>query len=1180
MTSGFSNTHVFSFDKYPELYLKAKEMLRIKKGVKIEIVEDKTMRRPAYSISSNLAFPHLYANGEMSPLDFSDYKLSRYLLKKQTLFAHQMCDGKFRYHYTADDIHLAHSFARLTEQTVNASVGYYLSQHPQAAHLPIDNVINAFKQGVNERGLLDSHLPDLTAIMAQIPNSREGWYSQRLGIETMSRDMGEPNLFLMLNMDPRAWPDVRRLLYELEHGVEAVIPNDYFIKNAEEFTEVMNKFAPQVEIYLYRKAKIMLKAFLTDICGIPEVESSGDWTQQDKTDACWYWYRVEWTQYRVCHYHAIVRLPRVLDTGLLGRMIQNARVVRQEMKCGNIKPAMKEEAWRIIEIGLLATRYVTLFADSIAMASFYTEHLDSDSHQPEKVIELEQHRRDFQSNYVQGNISRQTHPIMRTYNDVEQCDPNIFIEMAKVASVSCIHDCIGVCGGDPKTGKGCRFEFPKKKMNYTVPAIMQVNSKQMEARILLRRTCGRTANLNKYLIRYWRANHDVTPLIDSSHKLRYCAKYATKSQKSTELLDEVIEHLNKRSTDLLPPNLKQVLSHLMLAECSHRAFITKQELAYRVMNLPLICKSFSDVSIVGFYKRGNITVANDDKSVIEFSDRTEYSAYAERCRKDTQLRSGLTEAELAAMTLYEFAATVNRTWVRNAVVEEKDLGNQLKRTFRSRDINSGHWLFSKNRVRRHLRPSTVLYTAPAIEYEPIEIGTTTTQTTFFDLPVAKRNQLYRAYYELVMYVPWQNTPDETFLDTALQQLLNSKTTHAEIDSRHSLMKLEQFFEVYKRMSLEGLVAPAGSCWHRDNQFSLTMFLNSQHNRDMHLDRSDNDGMLIARYENADELVDVNVQPRIVDETDDYEYPTFQNFIPPDTFRGIMEQKPPELNDIAVSFPLNPDCMALQELMTFDKFKRFIAKPPPAPVKYDEMSDIQRWAVDLGCDEKQKVLLICGVAGAGKTSVALQICEHFKGRVQCGSITGKAASNFNGPTIHSMFGWSIEEFDSASNYVRTDSRKILELRAFYENISVFIFDEVFAMTAASLALLHETMTAIFNPDKEKDSYGKDLPFGNKKVIMLGDEAQLRPVGGAAIYDDGVNTTTSGQTTNNYRSRGSRLGRNAKRTKEGQLLYQNYLVPNCVFLNRRQRNRGLLGEICDRLRQGTLSEEDSTKLTYQR
>ena len=37
---------------------------------------------------------------------------------------------------------------------------------------------------------------------------------------------------------------------------------------------------------------------------------------------------------------------------------------------------------------------------------------------------------------------------------------------------------------------------------------------------------------------------------------------------------------------------------------------------------------------------------------------------------------------------------------------------------------------------------------------------------------------------------------------------------------------------------------------------------------------------------------------------------------------------------------------------------------------------------------------------------------------------------------------------------------------------------------------------------------------------------------------------------------------------------------MYLHKGQRNTGLLGEICDRMRQGTLTEDDCIKLTCQR
>ena len=61
-----------------------------------------------------------------------------------------------------------------------------------------------------------------------------------------------------------------------------------------------------------------------------------------------------------------------------------------------------------------------------------------------------------------------------------------------------------------------------------------------------------------------------------------------------------------------------------------------------------------------------------------------------------------------------------------------------------------------------------------VDYEKVEQGKTTTQTTFFDLPVDKRHHQYHAYYELVMYVPWENTPDETLLDADIRAILEDK----------------------------------------------------------------------------------------------------------------------------------------------------------------------------------------------------------------------------------------------------------------------------------------------------------------------------------------------------------------------------------------------------------------------
>lgn len=415
---------------------------------------------------------------------------------------------------------------------------------------------------------------------------------------------------------------------------------------------------------------------------------------------------------------------------------------------------------------------------------------------------------------------------MRRFGD-EECDENENVEMAKIAAVTCMHQCIEkCCGGDKVTGKGCRFDFPKKLLNHSVPAVMQLNSDQMETRLLLRRTCDRISNLNTHLLKYLRSNHDVTVLIDASHSQRYCTKYVSKSSQSDNLLSEVVDYLRKRYTDLLPPNMKQVLSHLVLADCSHKSFISRQELAFKVMNLPEVSKSYSNVKVVGFYKRANISQNAVDEDLIVYSDRTQYSAYAERCLQSTVLEATsrevnpLTQHQLLNMNFREFADTVTYRWVADEQVDgDVPISGKPTKKFRTRDAKSGHWAMRRCTVRHHVRWSTVLYTPSACEYEPVVHDKSTTQMLYFELPIEKRKQLYRAYQELICYVPWQNSPEKFFLSEHVQLQLKDELQDPEREQRYSLRRLEEFFYIYKTMWKEGRVAPENSDWHRDNQYS-------------------------------------------------------------------------------------------------------------------------------------------------------------------------------------------------------------------------------------------------------------------------------------------------------------------------------------------------------------------------
>ena len=125
---------------------------------------------------------------------------------------------------------------------------------------------------------------------------------------------------------------------------------------------------------------------------------------------------------------------------------------------------------------------------------------------------------------------------------------------------------------------------------------------------------------------------------------------------------------------------------------------------------------------------------------------------------------------------------------------------------------------------------------------------------------------------------------------------------------------------------------------------------------------------------------------------------------------------------------------------------------------------------------------------------------MRGHVQAGASAGKAASIFNGSTIHGMFGFSLKDFSNSSLRFDADCKKVQEMRMNYEHIDIFIIDEVNAMSAAMLAMVDEFMSLCFNPNKRIKINGEVPPFGRKQMIFMGDPAQLPPVICPAIHDD--------------------------------------------------------------------------------
>ena len=62
------------------------------------------------------------------------------------------------------------------------------------------------------------------------------------------------------------------------------------------------------------------------------------------------------------------------------------------------------------------------------------------------------------------------------------------------------------------------------------------------------------------------------------------------------------------------------------------------------------------------------------------------------------------------------------------------------------------------------------------------------------MTIDKRKQLAKVYYEIVVYIQWQNSLDETFLSEEIRSYLSANDPEKE--QRYSVMCLEQYHTIY------------------------------------------------------------------------------------------------------------------------------------------------------------------------------------------------------------------------------------------------------------------------------------------------------------------------------------------------------------------------------------------------
>ena len=138
------------------------------------------------------------------------------------------------------------------------------------------------------------------------------------------------------------------------------------------------------------------------------------------------------------------------------------------------------------------------------------------------------------------------------------------------------------------------------------------------------------------------------------------------------------------------------------------------------------------------------------------------------------------------------------------------------------------------------------------------------------------------------------------------------------------------------------------------------------------------------------------------------------------------------------------------------------------------------------NQKPLFLLIKGIAGSGKRYVINALRNLLKMECRVLAYTGKASFNVNGITLHSLFKLPI------GSKRQSDLKGIAlqQLQANLENVKYLIIDEY--------SLVGQGLLGWIDSRCRQGTGQTDKPFGGPSVILVGDIAQLPPVGDKPLF----------------------------------------------------------------------------------
>ncbi|XP_066922146.1 uncharacterized protein [Clytia hemisphaerica] len=485
-----------------------------------------------------MAFPTLFPDGKGDPTNLAlertiaSNELENFSLKIRHLL--KFCDvndDNYFYRFAAHPRFAYWAFNILYRRRILSRGNLYIKRNPGEMNFTLDE----FNEMLNSN-CANELMKKVFYYTKDVSGSRSFWNKVRNNLTATVKQVGVFTIFFTFSMAEFHWPD---LLSKFKVDVNDVNGIRKFITENPHvvdyyFTERTNKF---VKHWLYNLLK-----------------------------ATWHWYRFEYASRGSIHCHGVAKLED--DPGLveLTNIALKGYLASQKLKSENVA-FQEKELNEIIAEGSQAEKQVCDYVDKLLCTC----------------------------NPMEGEnwVKPQVHPCKVDYRNLNP--EEMSTDYANLVNSVEKHLCSSAyCLRQKNDDTTCRFHFPFEVNEKTHLEFEKVKSRdgveRFRAKVVTSRNDPRVNRHQRVLLQGWRANVDISVVVDYHSCVEYLTKYASKPEKLSDITQDAFTHVaSKVNSDNFSPS--SAIKKLMMRSVGLRD-MSVQEVCHQILGLKYYSSSY------------------------------------------------------------------------------------------------------------------------------------------------------------------------------------------------------------------------------------------------------------------------------------------------------------------------------------------------------------------------------------------------------------------------------------------------------------------------------------------------------------------------------------------------------------------------------------------------------------